>query len=158
MKKNQSRDLEIGTRMADGSIYAGLTNDGRSQIFALPTDLHATKFFNEAAKAVQRLNNLKCHGHDDWQIPSLDVLAVLQTNVNEGNLKGTFNTTLSSRSDRVVDWYWSSTKRCADQTLVWVVRFPDGDVDSCRKNDARLSCRPVRLVSVYAPGGKAGRK
>ena len=81
-----------GQKMADGSIFVGLTADGKQQIFAMPTDLGVTMTFNAAAKTVEKLNADKAFGHNDWQIGSLDVMRVLQKNQNEGSLKGTFKT------------------------------------------------------------------
>jgi hypothetical protein len=142
--------LEIGARLADGSIYAGLTVDGKSQIFAMPTDLNVTMTFNDAAKAVQELNNQKALGHDDWQIPSLENLRVLDKHQNEGALKGTFKTATSSGSGYPV-WYWSSTEDRDHPSVVWGVRFSVGTADWDPKDHYRLSCRPVRLVEASSP-------
>src|SRR5438552_2552949 len=38
--------LEIGAKMADGSVFAGLTADGKQQIYAMPADLSMTRTFN----------------------------------------------------------------------------------------------------------------
>lgn len=136
--------LEIGARMADGSVYAGLTPDGKQQIFAMPVDLALTKTFNEAVKDVNWLNKQKTLGHDDWQIPNLGTLRVLQKNQNEGSLKGTFTKAAGFRST-LPDWYWSSTEVRFDPGCVRIVRFTGGESWD-RKDDVRLSCRPVRLV------------
>jgi hypothetical protein len=148
-------DLELGQKMADGSVYAGLTADGKQQIFAMPTDLK-TKFlksqvmtFNKAAERVTQLNATNAFGHHDWQIPALDNLHILQKNQNEGSLKGTFKKVASSGSDYPV-WYWSSTENRDSPSDVWNVRFSDGLEDWNHKDLIRLSCRPVRLVA--APG------
>jgi hypothetical protein len=156
--------LDVGTRMADGSIYVGLTTEGTSQIFAMPTDLIirrwrrgvSTVTFNDAAKAIQRLNSHKSFGHDDWQIPSLENLRALYKNQNEGALQGTFRTVASSGSDCPY-WYWSSTEHRDYPSIVWFVRFSGGDADWHHKGYSRLSCRPVRLVEVSsapAPGAR----
>src|ERR1700674_1093403 len=89
-KEVQNIELEIGAKMPDGSLFAGLTTDGKQQIYAMPTDLDVTMTFNDAAKRVEKLNADKFLGHDDWQIPSLDNLRVFYKNQNEGALKGTF--------------------------------------------------------------------
>ena len=147
--------LELGAKMADGSIFAGLTADGRQQIYAMPTDLAVTMTFNDAAKAVKKLNNDKFLGHDDWQIPSLENLRVLYKNQNQGVLKDSFTKEARKDSDSP-DWYWSSSENRDDPSLVWVVRFSDGYEGWILKDFLRLSCRPVRLVeasvSVPAPG------
>lgn len=138
--------LELGQKMQDGSIYAGRTVSGFiQQIFAMPTDLSATMTFNEAAEAVEKLNAENALGHNDWQIPSLDSLRILQKNQNEGYLKGTFATASSG----VCDWYWSSKQ--ASSLFGPSLPFK---VDICFSDGRKLwnpeyntlSCRPVRMV------------
>lgn len=135
-----------GTDMEDGSVFAGMTKEGKL-IYALPKDLGFTATFNDAAKAVKKLNEKKALGHDDWQIPDLDTLKVLQRNQNQGSLKGTFNTSdKGSRSD-CPHWYWSSTQNPDCSSYVSDVRFSDGNHIWLHKDYNRLSCRPVRLVA-----------
>lgn len=148
-----TKALLAGQKMADGSIFAGMTADGKSQIYAMPEDLDVTMTFNNAAKAVKQLNNQKALGHDDWQIPSLENVHVLYNNRNEGALKGTFNTSGSASSNKgrsavFPDWYWSSTEDRVNPSDVWVVRVSDGDGGWYPKDGPRLSCRPVRLVDA----------
>jgi hypothetical protein len=142
--------LEIGQQTADG-VYAGLTRDGKQQIFAMPKDLDVTSNFTEATKRVDGLNADKALGHNDWQIPALDNLHVLEKNQNEGKLKGTFNTTNKVSGDAYPDWYWSFAPDRVYPTLVATVRFSDGSEGWGSRDDFRLSCRPVRLVPVSAP-------
>jgi hypothetical protein len=139
--------LEIGQKMADGSVFAGMTADGKSEIYAMPEDLDLTMNFNEAARAVQKLNNQKALRHDDWQIPTLENLYVLYKNQNEGALKGTFKTVARSGSD-YPDWYWSSTVFRLDSSFMNNVCFSDGYEGCYLKNGKLLSCRPVRLVAA----------
>ncbi len=148
-KKTEKAPFERGAKMADGSIFAGLTADRKQEIYAMPTDLDIMMDFNDAAAAVRKLNANKALGHDDWQIPSLETVCVLYKNKNEGALKRTFNTS-SKRSPPVFPgWYWSSTTENHD---IWpgvhFVRFSDGQEFWFLKELGRLSCRPVRLVEV----------
>ena len=140
--------LEIGEVAADGTIYAGLTADGKQDIYAMPTDLDVTLTFNDAAKRVKSLNADKALGHDDWQIPSVENLRVLQKNQNEGALKGTFNTTNKGSGSNFPHWYWSSTEDHYYPADVHHVRFSDGDEGWDHKGSLRLSSRPVRLVAT----------
>jgi hypothetical protein len=143
----EAAPLATGTRMEDGSVYAGLTADGTHHIYAMPTDLDVTMTFNDAAERVEQLNAHEALGHADWKIPDVDSLHVLHKNRNEAALKGTFKTAFSSGSD-FTDWYWSSTPYRVYPTLVDSVRFPDGKECWSLKDNDRLSCRPVRLVPV----------
>jgi hypothetical protein len=140
--------LEIGQQTADG-VYAGLTPDGKQKIYAMPKDLDVVMTFNDAAKAVSKLNADKALGHNDWQIPVLENLRVLQKNQNEGKLKGTFKT--ASASDDFPDWYWSSSPDRAYPACVDFVRFSDGLESWHFRDYILLSCRPVRLSPVSAP-------
>lgn len=142
--------LELGTKMADGSIFAGLTADGKQQIYAMPTDLDVKMTFNDAAKAVKQLNTNNSLGHNDWQVPSRENLHVLYKNQNQGALKGTF-TKEAGRGSGFPDWYWSSTEDRVNPSSVWVVRFSDGNGGWGHKDNYRLSCRPVRLVEASSP-------
>lgn len=145
---------EIGATMPDGTIFAGLTPDGRQEVYAMPTDLNVTMTFNEAAKAVKQLNDTSAFGHDDWQIPSLDeALCVLLANSGVPDLRGTF-TMKATHGSEGPDWpdsYWSSTEYRNNPSAAWVVRFSDGFVGWLPKDDFRTSCRPVRLVDVPKP-------
>ena len=140
--------FKIGGVMADSSIFAGLTADGKQQIYAMPTDLDVTMTFNDAAKRVEKLNADKFLGHDDWQIPSLENLRVLYRNKNENALKGTFNTTNKGSGSDCPDWYWSSTENRDNSSYVRGVRFSDGGEFWFHKDSGILSCRPVRLVEA----------
>jgi hypothetical protein len=142
--------LELGQITKDG-VYAGLTADGKQQIFAMPKDLDVLMTFNDAAKAVEELNTANSFGHNDWQIPTLENLHVLQKNRKKGKLKGTFNTTDKRYADVSSGWYWSSTESPADPDYVDNVRFSNGDEIWYGKDSWRLSCRPVRLLPVAAP-------
>ncbi len=141
--------LKAGATMADGSVVAGLAPDGK-QILVMPTDLGVTLTFNDAAKQVKKLNAEKALGHDDWVIPTIEQLRMLQRNQDKGALKGTFTTAASSGSD-FPGWYWSSTEHPGLSSDVHVVCFSDGDELSGRKDNCRLSCRPVRLVEAPRP-------
>lgn len=142
--------LLAGAKMADGSVFAGMTADGKQQIYAMPKDLSVTTTFNDAAEIVKALNRNKflALGHDDWQIPGKENLLIMQKNQNEGALKGTFNTSNKGSGSGYPGWYWSSTEHRDHPSDVWVVRFSDGYVGWYPKDYDRLSCRPVRLVDA----------
>lgn len=90
----------------------------------------------DAVKSVAKLG-------DGWRIPTLEELRLMYKN------KDSTYCTTPSGSD-FPDWYWSSTEDRLTPSNVHLVRFSDGDEDWNRKDDCRLSCRPVRLVA--APG------
>lgn len=145
-------------------MFVGKTSDGKKDIYAMPEDIEVAMSFNDAAKAVQKLNSQKAFGHDDWQIPSLDIVHVLYKNQNKGFLGGTFNT-IGGISSSKHNWYWSSTQHYEnedyydrvfrdDDVRLWSVCFFDG-MENWHHSTARVSCRPVRLVeasAVLTPG------
>jgi hypothetical protein len=81
MTKN---NLQIGEAANDGSIYAGTFNEYK--VFAAPSSLldltnsnppPLTLTFNDAAKVVQKLNETKYLGHDDWKMPELEIVKAI---------------------------------------------------------------------------------
>ncbi len=146
-KEEREANPEIGDRMQDGSVYAGLTEDGTQKIFAMPKDLGVTLTFVDAARAVKKLNADEALGHDDWQIGSLDMMRVLQKNQNTSGLKGSFKTAASCGSG-YPDRYWSSTREHYSASIKGSVCFSDGGVTWNLEGFYRHSCRPVRLVPV----------
>lgn len=149
-------NLAVGTKMADGTVFAGLTVDGTQRIFAMPSDLPILMTFNDAAKAVQNLNANKMFGHNDWEIPSLENLHILNKNREEGSLKGTFNMKAHEAGSFDFPSTYSSSTECPLGYLKKLdVRAtldlnagPDWNMMS---NLFSLSCRPVRLVDVLKP-------
>lgn len=135
----------IGTLMADGSVFAGMTADRHHYILTTPSHVGLTMTFNKAAEAVTALNEQKACGHSDWRIPGLDILKVLFTNKEAGALKGTFDAGEGHGLDHP-EWCWSSTEHSSMSVNVWALRFTDSRVHWSHKDGNRLSCRPVRLI------------
>jgi len=98
-----------------------------------------------------------------WIIPTRDLLSGKDVNGNvtqpdnlyahkdKGALAGTFCVAASSGSG-YPDWYWSSTEDRGNSSGMHSVRFLDGGEGWSRKDDGRLSCRPVRLVAAPSLG------
>lgn len=150
--------LSSGTKMPDGSIYAGSTPDGKYKVFAMPQDLEVTMTFNDAVKAVAKLNSQLALGHDDWKIPSYEALMVVQRSKNEGSLKGTFNQAAKGegRFSSQPRWYVSSTEDATYSDFVAFVVMSSGSQGWNRKDGNLLACRPVRLVASAAPVSPRG--
>jgi len=160
--------LEIGQRMYDGSVYGGLTPDGKYQIFAKEEDLDFTKSFhgvpqyvtmtfNDAVKRIKDLNtDVPFGARKDWQIGSLEVMQVLQKNMDKGYLKDTFNTfdNPGFKANGQTDYdnwptvYWTSTERNNGMPNMYDIDFRGGRVSWHLKDRIKQACRPVRLVPV----------
>ncbi|HXN51435.1 MAG TPA: hypothetical protein VN943_05805 [Candidatus Acidoferrum sp.] len=143
--ENENKEMKVGTKMADGSVFAGLTGHG-AQIFAMPTNLRdVTMTFNDTAKMVAKLNASNALGHDDWEIPTLRQMEILKQSQDKGALSGTFN---MGGTGGWTDWYWSSTPRVlggGDDMMDGLHISHQGGC-SFGKNSAALCCRPVRIV------------
>jgi hypothetical protein len=125
---------QIGDRMADGTVFAGISPDTNKPMYVAPEDAPGTYTFNEAAKYAK---NLDAHGHHDFHAPSKGELDVLWENRNKGKLKGTFNETGSYPAG----WYWSSSQDGSN--YAWSQCFSGGSQDSVNKSDVS-SLRCVR--------------
>jgi hypothetical protein len=148
-------------------------------VFAAPQDLGGTEKYVDAVKHVAQLKNwngfdgtnyatdrelykaIKDGSYNGgWIIPTRDLLSGKDVDGNKtqsgnllaakdaGALKDTFKTSSGSGSDCPV-WYLSSTEFRDYPSYVHIVRLSDGYAGWCRKDDFRLSCRPVRLVTAW---------
>lgn len=125
---------KIGTRMPDGTVYAGLSPETKKPLFALPADAELKKSFNGAAQYAQQLNEEKACGHDDWRVPTAKELDVL---FNGRAAVGGF-----CPSGRFPDsYYWSSTPY--NGIYAWGQQFRDGGRDYFLR-DVNLAVRCVR--------------
>jgi hypothetical protein len=82
------KQLAVGDKMPDGTIFAGISPDTHQAMYAAPADTKLAMDFNEAAKYAADLN---AYGHSDWRVPTQAELDVLFQNREKGALKGTFN-------------------------------------------------------------------
>src|SRR5260370_60999 len=76
-----------GDKMADGTIYAGISPDTGKAMYTKPYDEQLTFTFNEAGKYAD--TTLDAYGHHDWRVPTKGELNGPRENRNEGARKGT---------------------------------------------------------------------
>jgi len=105
---------EIGHRMPDGTVYAGVSPDMGKAMYTTPADAPQTHTFNQARVIAK---NLDTHGHKDWRVPTKGELNVLFQN---RDAIGGFNET----GPYLAHWYWSSSQRII--LIAWAQRFSDG--------------------------------
>ncbi len=123
-----------GSRMKDGTIYAGLSPDTNEAMYAQPADEPMMMNFNAAAKQAKELSQ---NTGEDWRVPSKAELAML---FNNRAVIGGFDETGVNGSG----WYWSSSpddagcRYCAE-----VQRFSDG-VQRSKEQGYAQSVRLVR--------------
>jgi hypothetical protein len=120
---------QVGDRMPDGSVYAGISPDSRKPIYTTPADAPLTYTFNEAQKYAAKLN---AHGHKDWRVPTKNELNVL---CNNRAAIGGFDESGSFPGG----WYWSSSQSV--NYGAWDQRFSDGDqYYNGKHRDSSLRC------------------
>jgi hypothetical protein len=114
---------QVGDRMIDGTVYAGISPDTGKAMYVTPADAvtpqwpghdKLTYTFNQAQKYAAKLD---AHGHQDWRVPTKGELNVLFQN---RSAIGGFN----ASSSVPASWYWSSSQFL--NILAWAQRFSDG--------------------------------
>ena len=120
-----------GRRMPDGSVYAGISPDTDKPLYTTAADAPGAYTWNEA---LAYCRSLALGGHDDWRVPTLAELA-LQFN-NRADIGG-FNET--GRMEKATGYYWSSLE--ASDSEAWAQRFNDGFHEHPGKDiDSSLRC------------------
>ena len=107
---------DIGTKMPDGTVYAGISPDTDKRLYTTPEDAPGLYTWN---KGVAYCETLFLFGHHDWRMPSVGELAVQF--INRADIGG-FNET--GRIKGGTGYYWSSLQ-VGDQAA-WAQSFKDG--------------------------------
>ena len=66
--------LKPGTRMPDGTVFAGFSPDSGEAMYTTPNDEPLRYTFREAQA---RAASLSAHGHNDWRVPTRGELRIL---------------------------------------------------------------------------------
>lgn len=120
--------------MPDGTIYAGISPNGRMYVTAENAPVRLD--FNAAAKYTEVLD---AHGHQDWYMPTREELNILYENRNKGALEGSFNSPAGL--------HWSSTSD--GRNGAWAMGFNgDGKKDGCCMKDHKAAVRCVRYRKI----------
>jgi hypothetical protein len=122
-----------GGRMPDGTIYAGISPDTGARMYTTPADAPEVYTWN---KAIRYCKALSAFGHHDWRMPSLGELAVQFG--NRADIGG-FNETGKMRN--ASGYYWSSLQ--VGEGAAWGQLFSDGFHEDFSK-DLVSSLRCVR--------------
>jgi hypothetical protein len=104
----------IGEKMPDGTIYAGISPDTHKPMYATPADAPLTMKFRQAKEYAAKLD---AHGYSDWHVPTKAELNVL---FNNRAAIGGFNLTGANPAGR----YWSASR--GTKWAGWGQRFSDG--------------------------------
>jgi hypothetical protein len=122
-----------GNKMPDGTVYAGVSPDTNKQLYTTPEDAPGAYTWNEAIEYCKALSTAS---HHDWRMPTIGELAV-QFN-NRADIGG-FNET--GRMQNATGYYWSSLQVGDD--AAWAQSFKDGFHENPSK-DLESSLRCVR--------------
>jgi hypothetical protein len=120
-----------GGKMPDGTIYAGISPDTGRRMFTTPVDAPGVYTWGEA---MEYCKTLSVSGHDDWRVPSIEELAVQFG--NRADIGG-FNET--GRMKNASGYYWSSLQ--IDDEEAWGQLFSDGfHEDFSKSQPSSLRC------------------
>jgi hypothetical protein len=120
-----------GARMPDGTIYAGVSPESGQRMYTTPADAPGVYTWSQA---LQYCHTLSSGGHDDWRVPSLGELAVQYG--NRADIGG-FNET--GRMKNASGYYWSSLP--IDDEDAWGQLFSDGfHEDFSKQQPSSLRC------------------
>jgi hypothetical protein len=125
---------ELGEKVPDGTIYAGVSPDTGRPMYVQTADAPRMMDFDDACVFAARSD---ANGRRDWRVPSQGELAVL---FNNRAKIGGFNVTGMSSAG----WYWTSDSHAQwQEPVAWKQRFSDGTQDYDGKQE-RISVRCVR--------------
>jgi hypothetical protein len=120
-----------GGKMPDGTIYAGNSPDTGKAMYTTPLDAPGVYTWTAA---LEYCKTLTTSGHHDWRMPSIGELAVQFT--NRADIGG-FNET--GRMQHASGYYWSSLRVGDDDA--WGQLFSDGFHENFSKDqDSSLRC------------------
>jgi hypothetical protein len=122
-----------GGRMPDGTVYAGISPDTNKRLYTTPED--APDLYTWT-KGIAYCETLSTFGHHDWRMPSVGELAVQF--INRADIGG-FNET--GRIKGGTGYYWSSLQ--VGDEAAWAQSFKDGFHENPSK-DSDSSVRCVR--------------
>jgi hypothetical protein len=106
--------MEIGKRMPDGTVYAGVSPATRTPTYTTPNDAPG---IYSSKKGVEYCTVVDAGGHKDWRVPTKGELNMLY---NNRAAIGGFNEAGLVPSG----WYLSSSQGDADHA--WAQRFSNG--------------------------------
>jgi hypothetical protein len=139
-----SSEQRIGAMMPDGTVFAGFSPRTKTPMYTTPADESQVLTWDGANNMAR---NKQAHGHDDWDLPTMEELNVLFKNrlaIGGFNQSGAYP----------AGWYWSSA--AGSHAGVRVQRFSDG----CQGRNwkryyssvrcvRRAACEPDQGLSVF---------
>lgn len=132
-KRAAANKLKIGTKMPDGTIFAGRSPATARPMYVAPQDASICMDFDRAAAYAASLD---MQGHQDWRVPAgAELLTLFMHRAAIGGFDET--------GDAARSWYWSSTCDRDDPGQAIEQGFRSGSINFTHKS-ANLSVRCVR--------------
>jgi hypothetical protein len=123
---------KVGAIMPDGTIYAGISPDTGTPMYAMPEDALKGCTFLQAKRYAAELNRQRAHGRSDWRVPTQRELKRLFLHRRD---IGGFNLTGASGAG----YYWSSSHDGGGSA--WEMCFSDGyQFDGDKRNESSVRC------------------
>jgi hypothetical protein len=135
-------ECDIGSVMADGTIYIGFSPTTRLPIYAAPADALTSMVSSKAEKYAKELT---VGNKKDFHLPDKEELQLLFMNKEKGALKGTLNVTGSNTGG------WYSSSATGHSTHAYGLRFSDGAQGFAFGALHELSVRCVRYTEKPYP-------
>lgn len=133
---------QVGTRVADGTIYGGISPETGEGLYIAPQDTPAPGYF-KWQEAMKYAEELSAHNYSDWRLPTKAEFNVLKENQYKGALKELFD----RKSSYPTGYYWSSTETPVHKDGAFVQKF--GGYGSCDfSKEYSASVRVVRTGPV----------
>ena len=130
-----SENLDIGDKMPDGTIYAGISPRTGRPMYVLPEEASGTLKWKAAMKYAE---NLDAHGHQDWKLPTASELRVLFEN------RAKIGGFTASGSDPAV-WTWTCDEWDDEPVYARAKNFHRNGDEGWWCKTFEGSTRPVRL-------------
>jgi len=129
--------LTVGSRMPDGTVYAGISPDFNKPLFVLPSDAPLNMTWQQAASYAAGLEGAD-HAKATFRLPTDRELGLIFR--NKAAIGG-FHETNDMTPDAV---YWSSDYAASDSDSLRVHHFGEGQIFTAEKTEQHR----VRLVRL----------
>lgn len=127
--------LEIGDKVEDGSIFAGISPDTKTLLLVAAEDAPSLMSFDAAARHAK---TFEAHGQKGWCLPTPEELSQIFRSKKGGSLMGAFN--LSSL-------YWTNKASPYSASYAYCADLSDGE-EGYKKKDDKLPVRFVRHAGM----------
>jgi hypothetical protein len=124
---------DVGTKVSDGTVFAGISPTNHQPMYLLPAVKHPFLDFNEAAIAAQ---NVEFSGKKDFRVPTSDELGIIYKHKWVGSMLPSFNSAAPIGAWKAA--FWSSTPYVGKEAMS--IRIGDGQARGNNKTQKLSVC------------------